>query len=75
MFKLTPYTIQNTKSKPFSNCFGNRHYILFYLGLVKFDLTREHNTNPIRFLWVLVEYNDVCVRPEKIPIFSKMAKS
>ena len=31
------------------------------VGLVKFDLTREHDTNPTRFLWVWVEYNRVWV--------------
>ena len=31
------------------------------LGLAKFDTTREHDTNPTRFLRVWVEYNRVWV--------------
>ena len=27
------------------------------IGLVKFGVIREQNTNPIRFLWVWIEYN------------------
>ena len=31
------------------------------VGLTKFDTTQEHDMNPTRFLWVLVEYNRVFV--------------
>ena len=31
------------------------------VGLVKFDTTREHDTNLTRFWWVWVEYNRVLV--------------
>ena len=30
-----------------------------YIGPAKFDTTRAHDTNPTRFLRVLVEYNRV----------------
>ena len=36
-------------------------YIYIYIGLIKFDTTREHDTNPIRFLRVCVEYNRIWV--------------
>ena len=32
-----------------------------HIGLIKFDTTCEHDTNPTRFLRVWVEYNRVLV--------------
>ena len=38
---------------------GTNQFVIFFLGLAKFDTTREHDTNSTRFLQVLVEYNRV----------------
>ena len=36
-------------------------FVTVHVGLLKFDPTREHDTNPTRFLWVWVKYNRVWV--------------
>ena len=41
--------------------FGGPLNVFLKVGLEKFDIIHEHDTNSIRFLWVLVKYNRVCV--------------
>ena len=45
----------------YSLLINGKPFEAFYLGLVKFDPTHEHNTNSTRFLWVWVKYNRVWV--------------
>ena len=55
---IRPATGFNSSSFP-KTCFCNNQRT--GVGLAKFDPIREHDSNPTRFLWVLVEYNRVWI--------------